>query len=274
MPNGKPFRIEIRPYLAITEERLAANLKAGRAYPRIQKGEHKHPLAVVGGGPSLLGRLQELREWPGDIWAINWTADWLIERGIECTQFSVDSDPMPSKSKRAILATCCDPVTFAGHESVHVFDMMEHATDGIGGGTTSASRAPALAISLGYPGLAFFGCDSSFEDADHVDRHEAMPDMLMIRADGADYKTRPDLMLQSQELAQLIRTFDAYFDNRSDGLLAAMVADDQWEIVGVSAGMKAALIEANGDSGMYDTPYVPPCKECKRVAGHYDDCGM
>jgi hypothetical protein len=257
MPDGKPFRITFTPRIDVDETRLAANLHVSREYPKAQRGVHPHPVAVVGGGPSLVDRLEELRGWPGDIWAINQTADWLRNRGIEATLFSVDSAEWAiGAAKSALLATCCDPSMFRGHGEIRVFDMAEHAEVGISGGTTSAGRAPALALLLGYPGVAFFGCDSSFVDSDHVDRHEGQAEMLMVRANGADYKTRPDLLLQAQELSQLLRTFDAYFHNHSAGLLAAMVVDEDWEIVGVSAGMKATLIAANGDSGLYDTPYA------------------
>lgn len=262
------------PYVSATAEQLAVNIEASKAYPKAQRGVHQHPVAVVGGGPSLLARLEELRGWPGDIWAINYTADWLLDRGIECTRFSVDHDPMQSRVPKALLATSCHPTTFAGHKEVEVFDLVESNPDGIGGGTTSAGRAPALALKLGYPGIAYFGCDSSFTDIDHVDRHEGLKELIIVRVNGADYTTRPDLLLQAQELSQLIRTFDAYFTNYSDGLVRAMSEDhnDSWEIVAVSEAMKKTLIETNGDSGMYDTPYKPPCNECGHVKGHYDDC--
>lgn len=271
MHNGKPFRIQFTPWVDQTEDQLAVNLSALRGYPKAQRGANS-PVAVVGGGPSLVDRLEELRGWPGDIWAVNNTAKWLLEQGIPCTLFSVDPYPLDIEIDKALVATCCPPVSVSKVKHVQVFDLAEHAPDGIDGGTTSAVRAAALSIRLGYPGLAYFGCDSSYITVDHVDRDEQRPEELIVRANGKDYRTRPDLLIQAQELSQLIRTFDAYFDCRSGGLLPAMVADDQWEVVGVSPAMKKTLIETNGDSGLYDTPYVPPCADCGQVTGHYDDC--
>lgn len=216
---------------------------------------HLHPVAVVGGGPSTLARLEELRGWPGEIWAVNSMADWLQERGIESTLFTVDPAPFHSKAKRALLASCCPPDVFVGKD-VRVFDMSAHAEDGITGGVTTAARAPALAVRMGYPGVAFFGCDSSFADVAHVAHSDyAEYCMLIVRANGADYKTIPDFIMQAESLAQLIRAFPDYFVCKSDGLLPAMVADENWTTVAVSDRMKKVLIETNGDFGLFDRPY-------------------
>lgn len=251
--QGGPFRIAWVPVVNLSEQRLAACLEAAKGYPRAQRGVHPHPVAVVGGGPSLISRLDELRHWPGEIWAINSMADWLNERGIPATLFTVDPAFFASKTQKRLLASCCDPAMFT--PETLVFDMLEHAEDGVTGGVTSATRAPALALRLGYPGVAFFGCDSSLEDTGHVAIADYDEPALIVKANGRTFKTGPEFLMQAENLAQLIRTFPDYFDNRSDGLLPAMVADEQWTTVGVSAAMKRILIETNGDSGLFDTPY-------------------
>jgi hypothetical protein len=256
MPDGKPFRLDFIPIVGITHEQAMARVAlAHERYPLAQRGEHKHPVAVVGGGPSLLDRLEELRGWLGDIWAINRTADWLQERGIDCTLLMIDPADIPSKSPKALLASACHPNVFEGKE-VRIFDCGEHSEDGVIGGTTTAGRAPMLALKLGYPGVALFGCDSSFDTFDHVDRHETYPDVLMIRANGKDFKTYPELQMQAACLAEVVRELPMYAVNKSGGLLEAMVADPAWEVVAVSDNLKHALIDINGDSGIYDQPYV------------------
>jgi hypothetical protein len=62
-------------------------------------------------------------------------------------------------------------------------------------------------------------------------------------------------VMQAESIAQLLRTFPAYFVNKSEGFLAAMVADEQWTTVAVSAALKKVLIDTNGDSGLFDKPY-------------------
>lgn len=250
-----PFRISFRPFVDVSDTRLAENMAASSDYPRVEKGMHPHPVAVVGGGPSLLGRLDELRTWPGQIWAINSMPDWLAARGIDSALFTVDPRPFESKAKRAVLASTCHPSVFAGRD-VRMFDMLEHAPDGIIGGVTTASRAPALALRMGYPGVAFFGCDSSLTGAEHVATGPYPGiERLLIRANGTDYVTDPELLMQAQNLAQVMRTFPDFFVNKSGGLLAALIEDEDWTTVGVSDALKKKLIETNGDSGLYDTPY-------------------
>lgn len=255
MAEGVPFRISWTPKVAISDEGLASQLEASKGYPREQRGVHPHPVAVVGGALSVKEHLDELRGWPGEIWAINSMADWLQERGIDCWLFTVDSGYIELKAGRALLASCCHPEMFK--RDVRVFDMVEHAPDGITGGVTTATRAPALAIKLGYPGVVFFGCDSSFAGQSHVAYAEESPLQVIVRANGSDYITVPEYLLQADNLALLLRTFPDFFTNRGGGLLPAMVADDQWEVVGVSDALRTALIEQNGETP-FNTAYVCP----------------
>lgn len=253
MADG-PFRIAWTPVVALSEQQLFARMEAAKGFPRVRRGVHPHPVAVVGGGPSLVRYMEELMAWPGDVWAINSMADWLGERGIDATHFTVDPVFLESKTQRRLLASCCPSEMFT--PETEVFDLLEHAEDGVTGGVSSAARAPALALKMGYPGVAFFGCDSSFEDTAHVAHSDyANLPMLIIKADGRTFRTLPELVLQAESLSLLIRTFPDFFVCKSDGLLPAMAADDQWTTVAVSAALKQKLIEANGDSGLYDEPY-------------------
>lgn len=250
----EPFRLHFKTLACVEEAVLRRNLAHAQSFPRVQPGVHAHPVAVCGGGPSLNAHLKDLERWPGDIWAINYTADYLLNRGIDCTLFSVDALVRNSTAARRLLATCCDPMLFKGQ--VETFACCEHEDGGVPGGSTAAGRTPALAVRLGYPGVVFFGCDSSFEGRDHVDRDEKLSDVLVIRANGRDFKTYPELSMQAECLSDVIRVAPEFFVNRSGGLLEAMVQDEQWSVVAVSDALKKHLIEINGDEGIYDAPYV------------------
>jgi hypothetical protein len=207
-------------------------------------------------------------QWPGDIWAINATADWLLDRGVDCTLFTIDPVHCESTAARRLLATACDPRLFDG--DVTCFATCEDEEGGVPGGTTSATRAPTLALRLGYPGAVFFGCESSIGAVSHVDRNERLAQALIVRADGKDWVTRPDYYMQAECLSSLLTEFPQVFTSKSGGMLDAMVRDPNWSVVGVSAEMRQHLIEENGDSSLYDKPYA--CRSCGQVYGHYDDC--
>jgi hypothetical protein len=264
MPRGvNPFRIKFIPLPELDAARTPARLKLNEGQPLIQHRAREHPVAVVGGGPSLISSLPILREWPGDIWAINRTADWLLDRGIDCIHYTVDPADMeriPTTAARRLLASWCHPDRFKGCQ-VEMFDLVEHAENGVPGGTTTATRAPVLAMRMGYPAVHFFGCDSSFERQDHVDRHDPVDEAVIVRANGRDFTTYPEFLMQAECLSEIINLAPQFFVNRSGGLLEAMLQDSQWEVVGISAALKEHLIELNGDCGLYDSPYVPISQE-------------
>jgi hypothetical protein len=250
-----PFRVSfIAVGCGLDDAVIRRNLAHSQRFPRAERGQHEHPVAVCGGGPSLDAHLDELRAWPGDIWAVNKTADYLLERGIDCTMLTIDPLIAGTTAAKRLIGTCCDPRLFTG--DVRCFPICEHEEGGVPGGSTTAGRAPTLALRLGYPGAVLFGCESSFEGCDHVDRDEQLPEVLLIRANGRVFKTYPELSMQAECLSALIREFPQLFQSRSGGLLDAMAADPDWEVVGVSTALKKSLIETNGDTGLYDKPYV------------------
>jgi hypothetical protein len=264
------FRLQFKSVPGHDGETARLNIAASAGFPRVKSEKRSHPVAVVGGGPLL--DLEAVRKWPGDIWAINSTADYLLDRGIDCTFFTTDPYPhFKTTAVKRLLASHCDPSVFTG--DVQIFDTSDELPGGVLGGTTTATRAPLLAIQMGYPGVVFFGCESCFGATSHIDRdcERTKASLVIVRADGRDWITSPQMLLQAQELGWFIRNTDV-FQEQSGGLLRAMLHDDEWEVVGVNAAMKAHLIEVNGDSGVFDAPYVQPCSDCGRTQGHYDDC--
>jgi len=258
-----PFRIRFETDCAIPLSTWQEHSKQNADHPRVRLGvPQDRKLAIVGGSPNVRLDLDELRAWDGEIWAINYTANLLHEAGIPCTLFTVDPgdpiDPGPwdSPVRKRLLATSC-PSSMFTEESL-CFDLIETHAQGFAGGTSSATRAPWIALSLGYTDVSFFGCDCSYEANDHADRHEGSERELIIRAGDADYRTRPDYFVQAEEFVKLFAEFGCVFKNRSRGLVKAMHENpDTWEVVGVSPAMKAHLEERNGHSGLYDNPYQP-----------------
>lgn len=252
------FRLEIISNCIEPIEKLNANALTCAGFPRLPKKEpHGGKLAIVGGGPSVSDRLDELRAWNGEIWAINATAKWLNDRGIKSKFITVDPGLFPKEMvsvEEAYLATLCHPQMREFFDKVSFFDMFETHPDGIKGGTTTATRALSLGTHQGFYDITLYGCEGSFTiGQDHVDRNDMRPEMVVVRAGDEHFVTYLDYMTQTQALADIIRLAPNVFKQRCGGLLEAVLNHyDTWSIVAVSEALKAHLEEVNGAQNLYE----------------------
>lgn len=253
----RPFRLFVRGECTRGVETLKSHHEANRGRPRIEPLSKRGRLAVVGGGPLVLNDLDTLKSWDGDIWAINYTAAWLRGHGIESVMFTVDPLPFDPRFDKAIVASTCHPELIGSVAQVECFDALsDEGFSKIAGGSFSASCACLVALHMGYTEISWFGCEGNFQDTDHVDRHEAYQELVIVRAGGEEYLTEPSYLIQCGELLQFFARFPDLCKNRSHGLLEAMQRHpDTWEVVAVSAALKAKLNAHNGDTGLFDTPY-------------------
>lgn len=249
---ARPFRVNFIGVIPQDRSQLYDNVGQNANCPLVQPAPiHDRALAIVGGGPSLAQTVELLKDWPGDIWAINLTGRWLHERGIKSTVYSVDASENPSEMAPpeavtdAIFSSWCAPNVVKQYDKVRVFHMWPIVLDGIVGGTTSAVSAPLLALKMGYKDVTFFGCESSYVDSDHVDRHEQRAEELIVRANEKLYRTTPPFYIQAQELSRIIKEFPQVFKEQSGGLLRGMIQDDNWEVVQVSEKLAAHFDEVN-----------------------------
>lgn len=263
------FRLEITAQCVEPLERLKEYALTCADLPKLPKQKpHGGKLAIVGGGPSVAERLDELRKWDGEIWAINATALWLKERGIHSKFITVDpclfSKEMVDGVEEAYLATLCHPKMREFFPKVSFFDMFETNPDGITGGTTTASRALSLAIHQGFYDITLYGCEGSFTiGKDHVDRDEMRPEMVVIQAGDKHFVTYLEYMMQAETIANMIRLAPNVFKQRCGGLLEAMIDHfDTWAIVAVSESLKAHLEEVNGPQGLFE-PRFPVNHLCE-----------
>lgn len=200
--------------------------------------EYAGHVAVVGGGPSLAGHLDELRAWEGPIWAINATWGWLKERGVKSTFFTIDPKPQPGlkleKGDAALVASvgCAELFAALAPGNVRTFDLAFDVADGIQTGVTSATSTPHLAVKMGHASVTFFGCDGSFEGHDAYVYPTALPgDLVVVDVGGLGYATKPEFIMQTEDLAAFCRDLPTVCRNRSGGLLAALIDNPEWELV-------------------------------------------
>jgi len=188
-----------------------------------------HRLAVVGGGPSIAGYIDELAGFDGEVWAINGAFRWCLSRGIDAAFFTIDPQPQAAAhargASRAILATWCHPSTFDALYGADISTVRPTLH-----GATSATAAPALAIEAGYRELVFYGCESSFGESTHVYGNRGVGNLLKVSCNCHEFLTTPDMVMQAEFLGTLIRAAPR-FKERSGGLLAAFIASPDIDVI-------------------------------------------
>jgi hypothetical protein len=229
---------------------MASNIAHSRSLglPTIaeRRGTKSGPLAIVGGGPSAMALVDEIRGYGANVWAVNGTCAWLREHGVEAVFFSCDALPMVADqakgAKRAVVATQCDPGVFEALKDadVTVFD----ATHGeiIGSGSTTVTATPMTAVLMGYRPITFYGCESSYAmGRTHSYVNEIRDLEMVLTLGGLKFRTAPDFCKQAEELSALFRLEREnnpgfpIFCERSGGLLRAMIQHgDEYELEWVS----------------------------------------
>jgi hypothetical protein len=246
-------------------EEIDKNLSANQWVPRVSWGAALYPpCAVVGAGPSLEKNIPLLKEWIGDIFAINDTAGYLSDHGIASYLYMMDASNEAVKRgihiKGAVLASRCNPVNFI-YNNTRCYDMLDDCIIpgyfmGVEGGGSAPCRAPHLFLRMGYRGIAFFGCDSSFFDTTHLsgERKEAKDFLIIVRVQKIDYITNAAMFMQAQWLSERMLRHPNLLLNFSDGLLKAMVqSPGAWEIVAVGEDLRKFYKESGVD--VWNKPY-------------------
>jgi hypothetical protein len=234
--------------LNVAGHEVLRNIKKSRKYRRIKWAVMKYPpCAVVGGGPGLVSRLDELRAFKGDIFAVNDTAGFLSDNGIECFLYAIDASRHLFKIgplvNGAIFGSRVNRKQFNQFEydNVAVFDQGEDISGGIVGGPTAVCRAPHLFLRMGYMQVWFYGCEACFYDYTHVSGNQdvAFNDMMIIEAGGVQYLTNASMYLQTVWLAENIAKHHKFLINRSDGILKAFIENpDTWFVKAIGKDMK------------------------------------
>ena len=287
MGDVAPVRINLMPLCATPDNQIKINVRRASKYPRAEWGVLRYPVcAVVGGGPSVMGQLETLRHWQGDIFAINDTASYLSKEGIASYLFAVDGIRTPFRVgdlvKGALFATRVHRCQFTQMKGkpIRVFDMAEEDHyGGIEGGATAVCRTPHLLLRMGYRGIAYFGIDGSFADGiTHVSgkSDSARDNMIIIRAGGRDYITHAGFLLQHQYMTGVFQKYGSFLFNASGGLFKAMLENpDTWSVIAVAEDLKKKY-EAGGCNSwnkeylLDSKTFLPAGKE--ELDGHGIDC--
>lgn len=226
-------------------ETLAAHREANKGRPGLRAARHAS-LAVVGGHPRIARHVETLRQWRGDVWAINGAWRWCNDRGIKASFVSCD----PSEhvvgycdgARHAILARHCNPRAFDGVYEAECFDL---GADDVLSGPTTATAIPHLAVMTGHTQATFFGCGGDIDGTSHAYADAVpMPNRLAVETTSGRFITEPGLLVQSEWLAKIIRAAPNVFSERSGGLLSALIEDPSYDITAASRSIVDTLREA------------------------------
>lgn len=207
----------------------------------------RSPVAVIGGAPSVIDAVDELRAFPGERWIIGSAFPWAVEIGLEGTFFCIDAEdivaPLCRGAKKALLATCVHPSVLDGLLSdgcdIELFDI---GVDSVPTGSTTATGAPYLSLLRGHPKAFFYGCDSSFAERTHAYKMLEENFLLLVKSGDGEYLTNPQMMIQADELSTVLREYPDIYVNKSGGLLQAMIENDcQWDVLKVSRALNERL---------------------------------
>lgn len=250
------IRPDFRAVCVEGDDTIRQHVIASRGIPIMKlQPPHDIPLAVVGGGASSLEHLEELKNWPGHIWAVNQGAQWLAKQGRSKDVWMFSISPTSRIATyldgvdRAILASQCHPDVFQGLGERGAEIVKFHLWDGCGPSSVANIIMPAAM--LGYQHMTFYGCEGSFKDGVYFYRDELRLEQFVVRAGGLDYLTTPDLYLTTLHLAGLLAEFPDRASEKSGGMLRAMMQDPQWHVVAWSEALRDRIMPESTE------PYAP-----------------
>jgi len=253
------MKINFTGTVPVAHEDIMRNVEHARStgLPYIEPCQaHSRALAIVGGGPSIIDRLEEIRSFDGDIWAVNGACAFLRSHGIDSTLFGVDPHHIVRTwapgAKKALLCSRTDYQVWdiLKGADIRLFDLVQENTEsGITSGSSTATCAFDLGSTLGYRKIVFFGCEGSYpgmaednaNDTTHAYSKELREERLLVKCGDKEYLTAPDFFVQCQEISMMLKAFPMHIMERSGGLLRAMAENDDYDIIKVSRKMMEGL---------------------------------
>jgi len=210
-------------------EKVLSNVRYSSAldFPWLDiEKENREAVCIVGGGPSLIDDLNELkvRSKSGQkIYALNGSAKYLLQEGIKSDALiMIDSRPenveFVTDADEYLIASQCDKVIFDAlkGKKVTVFhvntqDVMTAIPENdkplhlISGGSTVALNALAVAYVKGFRSIHCFGFDSSYEKDHHAytQKRNDKDSAVDVSVNGRKFKAAPWMVAQVNQFQEI-----------------------------------------------------------------------
>lgn len=245
-----PLTLQLVPSVCVVDqEGCARNVLSAlrRGLPVCTRApRRKGQLAIVGSGPSVLDRLDTLRSWPGEIWAINGAYRFLKSQGIVPHGF-IGMDPVPGLAEYVadpdgqttyFISSVCDPAVFDALAGQDVWlwhtkrgDLpYPEGTKTVAGGTTAMTRAPFLANLLGWRSVHLFGADSSYADGPYcykrgTFKEDTQREPISYRVGGCVFQSELAMAKQAAQISAMYHHVfpKGFLTIESGGLVKALI---------------------------------------------------
>lgn len=226
---GEPvlYRMEYIEKLNASMDSMLLNTKKnlGKAPLFKPEPENNRTAMIVGGGPSLndtLGLLQKRRNAKTDIFTLNATHDYLMERGIK-PDYHVMLDSRKENvsfvknpiETRYLIASQCHPDVFKALEGQDVTmwiadlpgmrDIVKEETIFVCGGSTVGLKTLYLAYLMGYRKFDIYGFDSCYREGENHAYPQPLNDGEEVRevfAAGRKFMVAPWMAKQAEHFQQ------------------------------------------------------------------------
>jgi len=236
----------------------------------------EQPAVVVGGGPSLAASLESIREMQqhgARIFALNNTARYLLEHGIQ-PDVQVVLDPRPGTAAfvtehltgELLICSQCHPATFAAARAAgYPMRLWHPVIEGIeavigkpeplliGGGLTVGLSGLCLIYTLGHRQMHLFGYDSCHGEAGNSHAYPQgmndADDLVRVAVDNKVFMCSLTMAAQAgsfQRVVQMLANLDCAIHVHGEGLVPHLVKKWQREA------------ELRVVTAVYDLAYSPP----------------
>lgn len=217
-------------------EKVCANVASclERNLTLLEKNNLIGPIHIVGGGHSLEGEIENLRNAQGWIFAVNGAHDYLIEQGIvphalvlaDPDEYCLKYVQNPRGDVTYLVASQCHPSVFDAltDSFVRVWhcegDIPGAIPDGpmrLLGGCSTALRCISIGFVLGIDDFHFWGIDGCYQGAgSHIYEDKDLPEdettvwfdpKTPAYPDGKIYRTAGHMAMQVDNMVKLLRIF-------------------------------------------------------------------
>jgi hypothetical protein len=203
------------------------------------------PLAIVGGGQSAADNVEALRNFDGEVWAINEAFQWCRENDITATFYAIDPNPDLADAckgaEKAILADTVHPDVFKALEGADIELAPIRGPNGIQATISAAATAPFIAVKRSHTHVTYFGCDGSFTGENtHIYQNADNP-RLWVDCGGREYKTTSQYIMSTEFIADVARLVPTWITAADDGFLSALIEHGDYDVTFVSREIQDAL---------------------------------